>query len=249
VKRDAKTEFERLRNILLNRYYERSIVDEAVTTRNYNPDTDNAKEFRQIGSSGKFESNPFSDSSHFLDLLFEQEADNIILGEKKYLVDTMLKQEIEPKFMDQFTYDNLLNVINLKFQTTEPSVIFMPLTLFSRIRMEWWKQPQRKLFEVQGGNHRLVLGGNRPKPQLIWSNKYMPFDSIVIASKRVGEWIGKPKLRERVRVTLSDDNKVLHAYSVFRFEIRNTQELLKIDVNPEELDKERLDKLTRTPVE
>jgi hypothetical protein len=76
----------------------------------------------------------------------------------------------------------------------------------------------------------------------------MPFHSFVAVSKLYREWNAKPKVNDRVRVTRSEDS-TLHVYSVFHFQVRDPQQVLKIDVNPEELDNKRLHELTKTPSE
>jgi hypothetical protein len=245
--RDSNEEFMRLKRLLLKRYYERSVIEEALETRDYKPNSDDTKEFRQIGASHRFDTDVFADPTHYLDLFFDQAADSLILGEKKYLVDTMLKQETIPKYMERFTYDGLVEMISSKFGASEPSIIFMPLTLFSRVHMEWAIGLNKGL-DAKDGHYRVILPVHSYRPQLVWSNKYMPFDSIVVTSKQVGEWIAKPKVNDRVRVTRSDD-AALHVYSVFHFQVRDPEQVLKIEVNPEELDKKRLDELTKTPIE
>jgi hypothetical protein len=244
MNRDSAEEYERLRQLLLNRYYEKSVIEEALETRDYRPNIDDSKEFRKIGTSDQFETNVFADSTHYLDLFFDQVADNIILGEKKYLVDNMLKHAATSEYMEHFTYDDLLDVIETKFEVAEPSIVFMPLTLYSKIHLQWARKLGKSVLQVDEGRYRLILPFHTRNPQLVWSNKYMPFDDIVIASKKYGEWIAKPKVKDRVRVTRSDE-RTIHAYSVFHFQLRNSQQLLKIEVNPAELDKKRLDILTR----
>ena len=44
---------------------------------------------------------------------------------------------------------------------------------------------------------------------MVWSNKYNPFDSIVVASKGVGEWVANPNAEERISWKIDSENQHL----------------------------------------
>lgn len=75
-------------------------------------------------------------------------------------------------------------MMEAKFQTTEPSIIFMPLTPFSQIELDWVVKQNKRVLEGIDSHYRMILSRYRNRPLVVWSNQYMPFDNIVTASKQ-----------------------------------------------------------------
>lgn len=235
--RDGKKELKRLETLLIKRYFERTILEEALTTVDYDPNIHVNMEFLRLGDAVRWDENPLSDSTVFLDLLFEQEADNLVLGEKKHLVDSIIaNKNIVPQHLDELSYDSLVDAIRAKFSISKPSVIYMPLALSRKVRLEWNRKG--KSFLITHNYFRIIAPDYDENPLLVWSNKYMPFNSIIVANKTFGQWVARPNRKERVKVNFNEASTVLSVYSTFHFSLLKPEEVLRIDLNPEDLENE-----------
>ncbi len=233
MSRDYSQQLNKCKSILTKHYLERSILDEGLTVIDYDPLLHAKMKFLELGEWIELKEELLDDPQVNLDLVFHQIADSIALGEVKYLVDTIYNHlNIKLEYMKQLTYNSFIDIIRTEFKESNPSLILAPLSFFKEMHLEW--QTKEIIFGSRRGKYTINLPHYMYKPALVWSNKYVPFDSFVIVSKKFGKWIAQPNGKDRVRLDLRRETGklLLHIYSTFNFSIQDPEEILRIDVEP-----------------
>lgn len=214
-------------------YDHTSIIKQAVPWRAAEPSE--AGQFVQIGM--RFPAGPeiFNDSYSTGPTFYSPEivgvGRSIALGEEKYLVKT-LENSILNRFVEQdLSLDAISRAISKVGPSFVPKTVFIPLDFFSILEMgkvsgvrTWYKGP----------DCFLIIGSR--KLRAFWSNKYVPYDSLILVGQRLGKWIVKPDPVDRHWVTIdvepSDEKVDITAKTVACYSILDPQAGLILKVPP-----------------
>jgi len=111
----------------------------------------------------------------------------IAFGEEKYLVETFQKN-IQNIFEKQsFSFEAISRAMGEVGSDFEPNAVFIPLDFFVMLHTS---EEAKGHISYEKRDCYLLLGPR--KLRLFWSSNYVPFDSLIFVSKRLGEWIVKP---------------------------------------------------------
>ena len=148
-------------------------------------------EFVQIGSRFSFDLEVFTSSSHYPGLIGA--GHSVALGEEAYLVemlDRQISRRIEKNNLSSQTIVEALREMGPNFH---PNAVLVPIAFHNPLHLE--EIPGLKLvYDPHELRHRgpiLKIDKSLETPEVYWSNKYVPFDSLMFIDKSIGEWVVK----------------------------------------------------------
>jgi hypothetical protein len=218
---------ERCKQKLLEGYFSNSIIESTLTLTDFSQELHHGFDFQKFGVWLYVPKDWFTDPSNYPDFAFSEFGRGIARGEEKYLIEQILdtkKMEIEKT--NQFSYDYLLNaakLLTLKSHQRKLTV-FLPIEYYKSLIIDWGLREGKVRMEA---DH---FHADAFEFKLFWSNKFIGFDKIVIATKTFGRWIAKPSVRNRLAVDLAEsrektDQMELKAETKFNFRIENPDEI------------------------
>lgn len=224
---------ERCKKLLLENYYDNSIIEVAVNTIDFVEEAHKNLEFLKFGKWVYIPREWFTDPAILPDYVFSQFGRELSLGEKKYLVQEILKNdEIITKRLETFDYASLVNALDELRAHTDSPILFAPNKYLIPIHMDWSRKLGRSLVE----KNDLLVDNTRVK--VFWSTKYADFDKIILARKTFGRWVAKPTVKDRLVVEVIESKKPdkleLRVQTVFNFTIPNPDHIEVFDVRMRE---------------
>lgn len=218
---------ERCKQRLIEQYFSYSIIESSVDAVDFSEKQHGKFEFQKFGIWKYLPKEWFTDPANYPDFVFSELGRGIATGEKNYLIKEILGcKYIEKKEIPTFEYSNLTEIVNSLASSSgfhDCFVLFMPIKYFTLVLTEWaFKKEMIKIEKFD------VLDVNGHKLKVIWSNKYVEFDEIILAIKTYGQWIAKPTVKARLDVSLFESEQKpfsmeLKAQTAFNFKIINPE--------------------------
>lgn len=218
---------ERCKQKLLKGYSSASIVESTLRLEDFSEKLHHGLDFLKFGTWQYLPKEWFTDPANYPDFAFSEIGRGIARGEEKYIIEQTIdfkKETIE--HIDQFTYDHLLEIAKELASPTHQEMLtmFLPIAYFTSLLSDWSSESGR----VQMEKDHLHIGPFKFK--IFWSNKFLDFDKIIIATTPFAELIAKPNVKNRLEVSLLEssaqiDKMELRAETKFNFRIENAQEI------------------------
>ena len=129
---------------------------------------------------------------------------SIALGEEKYLIETLDKGIKNRRDKQILSFDAISQAIRDMGPSFEPDKVFIPLDFY--LMLHTGKEAK---VHISYENHDCFLVIESTKLRVFWSNKYVPFDSLIFVDQRLGEWIVKlaPENKHWVSVDVKPANE------------------------------------------
>jgi len=122
---------------------------------------------------------------------------SIALGEEKYLVETLEKGIKNRRDKQSLSFETISQAIREAGPSFAPSTVFIPLDFYLVLHAS----KEAKVC-ILYEDHDCFLFIGSTKVRVFWSNKYVPFDSLIFVDQRLGEWIVKPDPVDKHWVTV-----------------------------------------------
>ena len=218
------------KNILLENYFNTSIVEQAVDTLDYNEAIHRDLNFLKFGKWYYIPKKWFTDPSIYPDLVFSGIGRGIAIGEKKHIVEKILANDnVNRITLGAINYGNIREIVhglvsememplsNLQF------ILFAPIEYFVAMHIDWAREQHQTLI----WEGELIVDNFRVK--LFWSNKYVDYKEFVISEKSLCGWIARPNVNSRLEVEIREsdrpENMELKAQTAFNFTIRDPKKI------------------------
>lgn len=221
---------ERCKRKLLRGYFNASIVESTLGMKDFSQELHHGLDFLKFGTWQYLPKEWFTDPANYPDFVFSEIGRGIARSEEKYIIDQTInckKTAIEN--IDQFTIDSLLKAAAELVSPRNPSrlfTLFLPIAYYKSVFIEWGlKDP---MGEVRIEKDHLYVGPFEFR--LLWSNKFMDFNKIVVVTTPFAEWVAKPSVKNRLEVSLVEskekiDQMELRAETKFNFRIENAEQI------------------------
>jgi hypothetical protein len=197
---DIQQKLEGLEKQIQDTYAKHTVIDDVCTPIPVEP-TIRTGQFRQIANNILMERERIIDPNNYL-LLAEIGA-SVARGEIEYLVRNLTRKCLNRK-IDSVTYDKIAQAVeDIKNNGFTPNHIFMPIE-YSHDVLNWnrtklgsdWRKVS--ILNTIYINESIIM-------KVTFSNKYMPFEEIVITSKKSNKWEYRPAADRSNRLTAKFD--------------------------------------------
>jgi len=204
-------------------YRNYSRIDDICIT-NAVPLDQRRNQFRQFAKRFLIERQHITDETHFL--IFDNFGSGVARSELNYLIHE-LNQNSQTTNIPEVTLANIREQVEVMHNNGHtPNVIFMPIEYYHTIH-EWNMQPfQEGLIDRNLGDS-LVVNRNAIL-KVIFSNKYVPFENVIITSRENNLWEYRADERTDSRLTAKMDweledpiNAILLVKTVFNYQVHN----------------------------
>lgn len=160
-----------------------------------------AGQFRQIANKLLIERERISDPENYL--LLDEIGASVARAEIEYLVRHLSPSAPSSKIHD-ITYEEIVHGVGRILDNGfMPNHVFMPIE-YSRYIREWNKSKAKRDW-TRGGIHNTIYIDEDVVMKVTFSNKYIPFEEIVITSKESNSWEYRPNAHRSVRLTAKFD--------------------------------------------
>jgi hypothetical protein len=197
---DIQQKLEGLEKQIQDAYAKHTVIDDVCTPTPVEP-TIRTGQFRQIANNILIEREHIIDPHNYL-LLAEIGA-SVARGEIEYLVRN-LTQNCPNREIDSVTYDKIAQaaqgIINNGFT---PNHVFMPIEYSHDVLN--WNQSKPRSDWTKGGIFNTLYINEDIVMKVTFSNKYVPFEEIVITSKESNRWEYRPAAERLSRLTAKFD--------------------------------------------
>jgi len=220
---------ERCKKLLLEEYFNTSIIELTMNTVDYDEDSHKDLEFRKFGKWVYIPREWFTDPTIIPDYVFREIGRGIAIGEENYIVQQILTHpKVTLRHIEKFDYESLIKALH-ELRSVTNLILFVPIKYFVPIHVNWAIKHKRVRIE----KNDLYVNGARIK--VFWSSKYVDFDKIILARKSFGKWIAKPTVGKRLEVEIKEssekpDQLELKAQTIFNFRILNFEQIKVLDV-------------------
>lgn len=187
--------------ILREQYFKSSVIEKIVTVK----DATDEKAFSRLGFRHLIPKEWFTSKTHYIDLVFEQLADNLAHSEYKIIVDRIFKSRDFPEIdIAENTPKELVEKSKEFSKNNKIDALFAPINFYVDMYTEWYKEVPD--FKVDFGSGAIFLV--EAKQDIFWSNKYIPFNDFAFIDKRFLEMTFKPNFKDRLYVNISQSEKI-----------------------------------------
>ncbi len=221
----AKAKLEQAKTILKKSYYETSNFNKLVDSEDASVDETN---FQQLYFRTLIPKEWFTREDVIIDIAFEQFGANLAHSEIYYIIDRIFGEQSIPKIDVGINLrENVIANIKAFSQTKEISSLLAPIDYFVDMHTKWLSEsPNEITMDYRTG----TLSFFGMAQNIIWSNKYKPFDDFVLVDKTFSKWISKPNFVDRLMVKISESNEIdkldLHFLVNMKFEIVDANKVL-----------------------
>ena len=231
----ALERIEHCKNLIYEYYYNSSIIDKIVQTRDADVSDENfLKMYKRIYIPKEW----FTREDVYPDLVFEQIGSGIAFSEKKYIIGEILRnEEIERSTVETIDF-NTLKETSFSFSQNgiRPTVMFAPIEFFTKLHIDWREAPD---LQINTFDDITILENAREHTyKIFWSNKFMPFDEFIFIDRSFGEWVSKPSFNERLSVIISESDRAdqldLLIYTTLKFRILDTNRIAILQIARQE---------------
>jgi hypothetical protein len=192
-------------------YQTYSEIAQLATRRKFDSSIDSGLRFVQIPELFRVPKAWFRDPQFSAG--FADSGHAVAVGEIAYLVKSV-RDCCEHMLLGEFTYDSLSAALD-RFSTTvgSPTVLFVPISLHTRL-LSWLNPgPKRRLFKFERGKTFLISKNGLETP-IFWLTSSHPNTNAIIYSKVHGEWVVKQgsvtdELTIQIQTNSPDTVKVL----------------------------------------
>lgn len=198
----AQAKVKKAINILYKTYYAGSELAKIVTVE----DATNIENevFLQLGSRHLVPKEWFTRTDIVIDVVFDQFARNLVISEEKVLLERIFRATEIPKLEIS---ENIIEDFILQFRefskNQKVDTLLIPIDFYVGMHTDWLtKTPDIKMDFTSG-----ELTICETKPHIFWSNKYTPFDDLVLINKHFAKWTSKPNFENRLEVKISKSDK------------------------------------------
>ena len=147
--------------------------------------------FVQIGSRFSLDVEVFTSSSHYPGLIGA--GHSVALGEEAYLVEMLNRQVSRRVEKNNLSSQSIVEALCEMGPNFHPNAVLVPIAFHNPLHLE--EIPGLKLvYDPHERRHRgpiLKIDKSFETPEVFWSNKYVPFDSLMFVDKSIGEWVVK----------------------------------------------------------
>lgn len=197
---DINQKLRELENQIRTAYNSASIIDNVCTPTAVPPET-RPNTFRQFVNSWLIERQHILDESHHLILgdLGEEVARNEIRE-----IINRIGNSCKPRTVQDLTITEIrTSVQQLQSHGFRPNRIFLPIEYFHEV-IEWNHSSERTIAQY-GGQYGSVTDSiyidSSMILKVIYSNKYIPLDRVIITSKEANKWEFRPDAETNGRLT------------------------------------------------
>lgn len=179
--------------------YSSSSVLDNVCTLTPVPTTERYGQFLQFAKNLLIERQHITDPSHYL--ILDEIGTSVARNEIKEIVDNLSRQSPDGYHNGEVSYQNIVDaVISLRERNYRPNHIFLPIEFFHNV-FEWNRGVPRSYGGNAGSAFDSLLITNETL-KVTYSNKYIPFDNIVITSREAMNWEYRPASDNNERLTV-----------------------------------------------
>ena len=215
---DIQQKLERLERQIQEGYAKYTIIDNVCMTTPVEP-TVEAGKFRKIENKILIERERITDPSNYM--LIDEIGAAVARGEIDYLVRN-LTQNCPIREIESVTYDQIVQAAKVITNNGfTPNHVFMPIEYAHNVR-EWnrskpgYDWANRSILNTIYINEGIIL-------KVTFSNKYIPFEKMVITSKQSNRWKYRPTDDRSSRLTAKFDwnyedplNALLSVRTIFK---------------------------------
>jgi len=215
---EPKDELIKLEEQIKKAYSSYSIIDKVCTPQPVSVDI-HYGQFSQFANKLLIEKEHITSSSHYL--ILGEIGTSVARNEIRHIVDAISDLSTK-KELDEITYVDIKNsVLSLQSQHYKPNHIFLPIDFFHKL-IDWNRE--KPLDFKQGSVFDQLFIDNYGALKVTYSNKYIPFDNVVITCKEANIWEYRPSSISNERMTAKFDwnpsdpiNTILLVKTVFNF--------------------------------
>lgn len=164
-------------------------------------------------------------------------ADGIELSEYQYLIDTLRQTSSQHTRSERSPDREMINnAIERVLGSTRPNYMIVPIAFFVDLH-NWDTTLGSSIIQYQNGHAYYTYAEQRLR--VLWSNKFISLNEIIIGSSRDGLWLfrsanGDERLTARFYFEEEEPNPILLVQTVFRFQPPAPEQISVIDF-PERL--------------
>ena len=193
----VETKLRKLEEQVATAYKNFSIVGEVCTLREVPSDIRQGK-FTQFASNILIEKAHIVDPAHFL--ILSEIGTSVARDEMNFLV-KRLSQLMPKNTVDEISLGSIKQIIeSMRNNDHLPSHIFMPIEYHDKLLD--WNLEQRQQYRVTTNIFNTMHIDPQTSLKVTFSNKYIPFDEVIITSRDVNIWEYRPNGDETGRLTV-----------------------------------------------
>jgi hypothetical protein len=195
-----RQELERLERQIQEGYAKYTIIDDVCMTSSVEP-TVEAGKFRKIANDMLIERERITNPSNYL--LLDEIGASVARGETEYLVRN-LTLNCPSREVGSVTYDTIAQEVDVLTKNRfTPNHVFMPIEYAHNVR-EWNKSMPREVWAKMDIFNTIYINEDTIM-KVTFSNKYVPFEKIIISSKQSNRWDYRPNEDRSSRLTAKFD--------------------------------------------
>jgi len=172
-------------------YDEESIIKKGWIVKSREATPSDVFSFVQIGVRYLVDRAIFRDPSYYPAVLGA--GSTIAIAEEKYLVKTLLNRILRKRVKkESLSFKIILEALEEAGPDFHPSAVFVPLAFHNDLHLN--RVPGVKLYydqQARAARGPLLIFGSAERPRVFWSNKYVPFQSLIFVDQNIGEWVVK----------------------------------------------------------
>jgi len=218
-----------LENQIKTAYSRSSIIDYVCIPVKVVP-TERYGKFTQFANRLLIERQHVTDSSHYL--ILGEIGTSVARDEERHIIDTLSK--LSPQnIVKEISYAEITKGVDIiKSKGFTPNHIFIPIDYFQDVFK--WNKDKIKPSHTGSVFDSLVIQNNATL-KVTYSNKYVPFDNVIITSKEANKWEYRPVDDTINRLTVKFDwsyndpeNTLLDVKTIFNLVVKPTEANLVI---------------------
>jgi len=219
---------------IIRTYTQETIIPEVISFRTYEEEKDKDLKFKFLGQKYLLEREWFTSPIAIPE--FSEFGKSVALGEKKYLIEQMIKVQ-EARVLEQISFEVIKSFVNnFKEAGYQPTSVFIPIQWHRELH-NWWRieeNKRRMIIEYKNGQAYLVVDPNT-KLRIFWSSDAVKFEDFIIVDKGFGEWIAKPEDGNILSVSIMESekerNKIeLLVKTLFNFKVVNSEAVMILKI-------------------
>jgi hypothetical protein len=222
-----KEKIKRCKKKLKEEYYTRSIVTEVTNAIDFDEEAHHSLDFFKSGVWQYIPKLWFTNQTYYPDYVFEQFGEAIAFSEQKHIVESILKSgKLCRNTVERIDYARILEAIN-NLTKMEPEslnlILFAPIEYYIPMYTDWMKN-SKMYVHIEKRNELRI---DAFKTKLFWSNNYIRFDDFILFNKSSSQWIAKPNVRNRLKLSVKESKRKgkmeVKAQTEFNFCISNPE--------------------------
>jgi len=221
---EIQKKIEELENQIKTAYSRNSIIDNVCIPVKVSPNYEYGK-FTKFANRLLIERQRITDPSNYL--ILGEIGTSVARSEERHIIDTLSKLS-SPNIVKEISYEEITKGVDIiKTRGFTPNHIFMPIDYFQN--MIKWRASKLSTNPALSDIHSLPIQ-NDLILKVTYSNKYVPFENVIITSKEANKWEYRPiddtdnRLTAKFDWNYNDlDNVILDVKTTFNLKIEHPE--------------------------